>query len=204
MWRVDLKIEFVQRAVGRIATEATQARFVRDGADLLARVLDLSPRGMRVELPRPLEVGETLTVTLQHPSLPQPLELRAEVIWARRVAGQARPHAGLEFQQQGRSHTRDLGRLIALELGSRVFDGERQLGYAAATPDRAVYLYDLDVDQVAVVAPDPGRAGGFVVCQLDGGDDDPLEYRQAPGLAEAIALVFGAEHPLRTEPPLLG
>ena len=75
-----------------------------------ARVLDCSEGGMRLTVSKPLEIGESVQLTVEAASMPAPLLLEAKVL--RCKGSGASYEVGLQIVKQGQAYARLLKRLL--------------------------------------------------------------------------------------------
>jgi len=62
-----------------------------------SRLIDLSLEGACIELPTPVEVGDTVSLTVDLPGLWDPLALNAVVAWTAPEDGEREARAGIRF-----------------------------------------------------------------------------------------------------------
>jgi hypothetical protein len=118
---------------------------------------DISSQGLAVTIPMALATEQEVWVELNHPILQDPLQLPARVLWCRVSAQDPLPRAALEFAQLQPVHRMGLRMVQAAEVGCRIVNGERTVGFVVVNGRGQWSLYDDHTVKVANLSK-KGRA----------------------------------------------
>ncbi|MGE0711450.1 MAG: PilZ domain-containing protein [Planctomycetota bacterium] len=167
-----------------------KARVAAPGAPPLdaAVVANISTQGLVAVLPFALAARQEVWVELSHPILQAPLRLPARVSWCRVTPEEPRPQAGLELLQLEPRQRLGLRLIQAAELGCRVVEGQRTVGFVVVQGPGAWSLFDAFTVKIANLSQ---KGRGFELAFYGERPEDSTLTLDTATLPEAIREALG-------------
>ncbi|HZV00037.1 MAG TPA: PilZ domain-containing protein [Planctomycetota bacterium] len=205
-----VEIRYAKRSHPRVRTRhtrvgvASKKHKVFQGPGRAAEVvLDLSLSGIKMVVKgEPFEKNERIVLEILHPAFRGAIQIDGLVRWARSdPAGSDRWAAGVEFVDLDEKHKRQLDRLLALELGSKItIAGHGHVGFLARGTAELVstlFVYDLDRHELGRIMEEKA---GYRLSRVKGGK---VETHTSHELGEVLRWAFGkSEGRVEVDPPV--
>jgi hypothetical protein len=143
---------------------------------------------MEVELTYPLAAGQQLDLELEHPILESSVCLPASTVWCRIEPGQQHPRAALEFLNTSSEQRRDVRRIQASAMSSRLILGEAVVGFLLAQKHQLWAIYDENTVKRAMLIQ---RDQVFQARYLGHEPSQSIHTLEVDSITEAAAMILG-------------